>query len=53
MTPELLVGHGLIPPTLDSTIIREEQFRRGLVQGPLSEYGAVLWENAWAAVRSE
>ena len=53
MTPELLVKHGLIPPTLDSTIIREEQFRHGLVQGPLSEYGAVLWENAWAAVRSE
>lgn len=53
MTPELLVGHGLIPPTLDTTIIREEQFRRGLVQGPLSQYGAVLWENAWAAVRSE
>jgi spermidine/putrescine transport system substrate-binding protein len=53
MTPELLVKHGLIPPTLDSTIIREEQFRHGLVQGPLSEYGSVLWENAWAAVRSE
>jgi spermidine/putrescine transport system substrate-binding protein len=53
MTPELLVSHQLIPPTLDSTIIREEQFTRGLVQGPLSQYGAVLWENAWAAVRSE
>jgi spermidine/putrescine transport system substrate-binding protein len=53
MTPELLVKHQLIPPTLDSTIIREEQFKHGLVQGPLSQYGAVLWENAWAAVRSE
>jgi spermidine/putrescine transport system substrate-binding protein len=52
MTPELLVGHGLIPKTLDTTIIREAQFKRGLVQGPLSQYGAVLWENAWAAVRS-
>ncbi len=53
MTPESLVKRGLIPPTLDSTIIREAQFRRGLVQGPLSVYGSVLWENAWAAVRSE
>jgi len=52
MTPELLVRNGLIPKTLDSTIIREAQFRRGLVQGPLSQYGSVLWENAWAAVRS-
>ena len=50
MTPELLVSHKLIPPTLDSTIIREPQFKQGLVQGPLSQYGAVLWENAWAAV---
>jgi spermidine/putrescine transport system substrate-binding protein len=53
MTPELLVSHKLIPPTLDSTIIREPQFKRGLVAGPLSQYGSVLWENAWAAVRSE
>src|SRR5579871_1193159 len=52
MTPELLVKNGLIPKTLDSTIIREAQFKRGLVQGPLSQYGSVLWENAWAAVRS-
>ncbi|MGH2852352.1 MAG: polyamine ABC transporter substrate-binding protein, partial [Solirubrobacteraceae bacterium] len=53
MTPELLVSNKLIPPTLDSTIIREPQFKQGLVQGPLSQYGSVLWENAWAAVRSE
>jgi spermidine/putrescine transport system substrate-binding protein len=53
MTPELLVSHGLIPKTLDTTIIREPQFRHGLVQGPLSNYGSVLWENAWAAVKSE
>lgn len=52
MTPESLVTRQLIPPTLDTTIIREAQFKNGLVQGPLSTYGAVLWENAWAAVRS-
>jgi spermidine/putrescine transport system substrate-binding protein len=52
MTPESLVKLGLIPPTLETTIIREGQFKNGLVQGPLSNAGEVLWENAWAAVKS-
>jgi spermidine/putrescine transport system substrate-binding protein len=52
MTPEAVVKQGLVPPTLDTTIIREDQFRAGLVQGPLSQYGEVLWQNAWAAVKS-
>jgi spermidine/putrescine transport system substrate-binding protein len=52
MTPEAVIAHGLVPPNLRSTLIRDQQFRNGLVQGPLSQYGAVLWENAWAAVRS-
>ena len=52
MTPEAVIAHGLVPPNLRSTLIRDQQFRRGLVQGPLSQYGAVLWENAWAAVKS-
>jgi spermidine/putrescine transport system substrate-binding protein len=52
MTPESLIKLGLIPPNLRSTIIREPQFKNGLVQGPLSDKGEVLWENAWAAVKS-
>ena len=52
MTPEALVKQGLIAPNLRTTIIRESQFRNGLVQGPLSQRGEVLWENAWAAVKS-
>jgi spermidine/putrescine transport system substrate-binding protein len=52
MTPEALVSGGVIAPNLKSTIIRESQFRNGLVQGPLSQQGEVLWENAWAAVKS-
>ena len=43
---------GIIAPNLKSTIIREPQFKNGLVQGPLSQQGEVLWENAWAAVKS-
>jgi spermidine/putrescine transport system substrate-binding protein len=52
MTPESLVSGGVIAPNLKSTIIRESQFKNGLVQGPLSQQGEVLWENAWAAVKS-
>ena len=52
MTPEAVIARGLVPPNLRSTLIRDQQFRNGLVQGPLSQYGAVLWQNAWAAVRS-
>jgi hypothetical protein len=52
MTPESLIKQGLVPPNLDTTIVREPQFKNGLVQGPLSDKGEVLWENAWAAVKS-
>ncbi len=52
MTPESLVQKGLVAPNLRTTIIREAQFRNGLVQGPLSQQGEVLWENTWAAVKS-
>jgi spermidine/putrescine transport system substrate-binding protein len=52
MTPESLVSKGVIVPNLKSTIVRESQFRHGLVQGPLSQEGEVLWENMWAAVKS-
>jgi spermidine/putrescine transport system substrate-binding protein len=52
MTPESLVKRNLVAPNLRTTIIRESQFNNGLVQGPLSQAGEVLWENAWAAVKS-
>ncbi len=52
MTPESLVKRQLIPPNLRTTIIRESQFKNGYVQGPLSQRGEILWENAWAAVKS-
>ena len=39
-------------PNLRTTLIAEEQFRNGYVQGPLSTRAETLWENAWAAVKS-
>ncbi len=52
MTPESLVKRQLIPSNLRTTIIRESQFKNGYVQGPLSQRGEILWQNAWAAVKS-
>jgi spermidine/putrescine transport system substrate-binding protein len=52
MTPESLVKRQLIAPNLRTTIIRESQFKNGYVQGPLSQNGEVMWQNAWAAVKS-
>jgi spermidine/putrescine transport system substrate-binding protein len=52
MTPSAVVKKGLVAPNLRNTLIHEAQFRSGFVQGPLSQQGETLWENAWAAVKS-
>jgi spermidine/putrescine transport system substrate-binding protein len=52
MTPQVLVQKGLIPPTLSSTLIQRSQFDNGYVEGPLSQKGQAIWENAWAAIKS-
>jgi hypothetical protein len=52
MTPQAVVKKGLVAPNLQNTLIEEAQFKAGYVQGPLSEAGQTLWENAWAAVQS-
>jgi spermidine/putrescine transport system substrate-binding protein len=52
MSPAAVVKSGLVAKNLQTTLIEEDQFRRGYVQGPLSTRGETLWENAWAAVKS-
>jgi spermidine/putrescine transport system substrate-binding protein len=52
MTPDVLVQKGLILPTLTSTLIQRSQFDNGYVEGPLSQKGQVIWENAWSAIKS-
>jgi spermidine/putrescine transport system substrate-binding protein len=52
MTPEQIVEEELVPPNLNTTILREEQFRQGFVQGPLSAEALGLWESAWSEVKS-
>jgi spermidine/putrescine transport system substrate-binding protein len=52
MTPSAVVKRGLVPSNLRNTLIHESQFQNGYVQGPLSQQGEVVWQNAWAAVKS-
>jgi spermidine/putrescine transport system substrate-binding protein len=52
MSPSAVVKKGLVAPNLQTTLIEEDQFKQGFVQGPLSTQGETLWENAWAAVKS-
>jgi spermidine/putrescine transport system substrate-binding protein len=52
MTPEAVVKKGYLAPNLTNTLIREEQFKNGYVQGTLSQAGQAVWENAWAAIKS-
>ncbi len=39
MTPPAVVKQGLVPANLQTTLIEEDQFRQGYVQGPLSTRG--------------
>jgi spermidine/putrescine transport system substrate-binding protein len=52
MTPEKVVESELVPPNLETTILREDQFRKGYLQGPLSAEGLGLWETAWSEVKT-
>ena len=52
MSPAAVVKKGLVAKNLQNTLIEEDQFKQGFVQGPLSATGATLWETAWAKVRS-
>ena len=52
MTPQKVLETGLVPPNLRTTILREEQFKHGYVQGPLSASALGLWETAWSEVKS-
>ncbi len=52
ITAEAVVKRGLVVPNLQNTLIHESQFKNGLAQAPLSLQGEVLWQAAWAAVKS-
>ncbi|HEY1285448.1 MAG TPA: spermidine/putrescine ABC transporter substrate-binding protein [Solirubrobacterales bacterium] len=52
MTPERVIETELVPSNLRTTIMREDQFRHGYVQGPLSAEALGLWESAWSEVKS-
>ncbi|MGE5408547.1 MAG: spermidine/putrescine ABC transporter substrate-binding protein [Syntrophothermus sp.] len=52
MTPERVVEEELVPENLKTAIVREEQFKNGYLQGPLSAEGMGIWETAWSEVKT-
>jgi spermidine/putrescine transport system substrate-binding protein len=52
MTPKAVVEEELVPENLLSAIVREEQFSKGFLQGPLSAEGMGTWETAWSEVKA-
>jgi spermidine/putrescine transport system substrate-binding protein len=52
MTPEAVVEEELVPENLLSAIVREAQFSKGFLQGPLSAEGMGIWETAWSEVKA-
>lgn len=52
MTPAAVLEAELVPENLTSTILREDQFAHGYLQGPLSAAGMGIWETAWSEVKA-
>lgn len=50
MTPKRLVLHGVIPPSLLSTVVVESDFYHSLTELQLLSAIDVLWEQAWHSV---
>jgi spermidine/putrescine transport system substrate-binding protein len=52
MTPEAVVEAELVPENLRSAIVRQDQFEKGFLQGPLSAEGMGIWETAWSEIKA-
>ena len=52
MTPEAVVEEELVPENLLSAIVRQDQFEKGFLQGPLSAEGMGIWETAWSEIKA-
>ncbi len=52
MTPKAVVEEELVPENLLSAIVRQDQFEKGFLQGPLSAEGMGIWETAWSEIKA-
>ncbi len=50
MTPQRLVSHGVLPESLISTAVLENDFYRGLKELQLTVVADALWQQAWQSV---
>ena len=52
MTPKAVVEEELVPENLLTAIVRQDQFEKGYLQGPLSAEGMGIWETAWSEIKA-
>ncbi|MGH2935375.1 MAG: polyamine ABC transporter substrate-binding protein [Gaiellaceae bacterium] len=50
--PARLVAQGYIPKNLESTVVRESDFKHGLTLLPLTTQGQSTWQDAWSAFKA-
>jgi spermidine/putrescine transport system substrate-binding protein len=50
VTPQVLVKEQILPPSLTSTVVTPENFRRGLFELQLPVDADALWQQAWLVV---
>ena len=52
LNPDLLVTDEVVPPHLDTTVVREEDFDTGYTLLELAPEVDALWQNIWAEFKS-
>ena len=52
INPGKLVAQGYIPKTLESTVVRESDFKKGVTILPLTTQGQTLWLDAWSSFKA-
>jgi spermidine/putrescine-binding protein len=50
--PDRLVSEEIVPPNLESVVVRESDFDVAYFLAELSPAGANLWQNAWAEFKA-
>jgi spermidine/putrescine transport system substrate-binding protein len=50
--PSRVVAQGYIPKNLESTVVRESDFKHGVTLLPLTTQGQALWQNAWSSFKA-
>jgi spermidine/putrescine transport system substrate-binding protein len=52
INPDKVIAQGYIPKNLETTVVRESDFKNGLSILPLTAQGQATWQNAWAKFKA-